>query len=85
MTTELAGMGFALSVLLMILVLVVVLVWQWFKTVQVRTTSQVLVAGGQDHRRAIEEMLSLQRKLATDISDLRARVAAVEAMLREVG
>ncbi|AEG59645.1 hypothetical protein [Desulforamulus ruminis] len=78
------GIGGMIFVLVIIVPLTVVLVWQGFKTWQMRTMSRVEIARDEAYRKLAEEAISVQQKMAGDLSDLRIRVTSIEKMLREV-
>lgn len=78
------GIGGMVFVLVLLVPLAVVLVWQGFKTWQIRTTSRAEIARDEAYRKLAEEAISLQKKIAEDLSDLRIRIASIEKMFREV-
>ncbi|MEW6182384.1 MAG: hypothetical protein AB1500_04300 [Bacillota bacterium] len=84
MNTTFAGMGFVLAILTMLTVLAVVVIWQALKTSRAKTRSMAEIARDEAYRKLAEEAVSVQRKMAEDLSDLRARIISMEKMLREV-
>ncbi|MBE0467496.1 MAG: hypothetical protein IBX71_09795 [Candidatus Desulforudis sp.] len=80
MTSELAGMGFVLG----ILTLGTILVGLGLKTWRYRVSSQSEIARDEAYRKLAEEAVSAQKRIAEDLSDLRARVASMEKMLQDV-
>jgi predicted transcriptional regulator len=77
-------MGFVLAVLAMFTVVAVVVIWQGLKTARAKTQSTAEIARDEAYRKLAEEAVSVQRKMADDLSDLRARIISMEKMLREV-
>ena len=78
------GISGMIFVLVIIVPLTVVLLWQGFKTWQMRTMSRVEIARDEAYRKLAEEAISVQQKMAEDLSDLRIRITSIEKMLREV-
>ncbi len=81
---EIAGMGFVLGLALLILVLVVVIIWQGSRIAQTKMKVDAEMAGNEAYRKLAEEAVSVQQKMAEDISDIRERMTAIEKLLREV-
>jgi hypothetical protein len=59
----------------------VVVVWQVAATWRAR----MLAARDQAYQRLVEESVATQRRVATDLADVKARVVEIEKLLREVG
>lgn len=88
MNTEAWGMIFALVLFALITVLIVVVVWQGFATWRARAS----VAREEAYRKLAEQSAAAQQrtaeeeqKISEDLGDLRARVATIEKLLRDVG
>lgn len=69
-----------------------VFVWQTFKTAQIHATAKVSTEREAAYRALAEEVAAGQQRLAaaltevnTTLTELRARVAKVERLMREVG
>lgn len=80
MAIELGGMGFVLGVL----TLLVILIGLGLKTWRHRFTSVAEIARDEAYRKLAEDAVSAQKRIAEDLSDLRARVASLEKMLHDV-
>lgn len=70
MTSGLAGMGFVLGVL----TLMVILIGLGLKTWRYRVSSQSEIARDEAYRKLAEDAVSAQKRIAEDLSDLRAWV-----------
>ena len=86
-TEEAWGLIFA-WVLILLLGVVLLVVWQGFVTWRARAS----LARDDAYRKLAEQFAAEQRraaedqqKISEDLGDLRARVAAIEKLLREVG
>ncbi|MPZ23724.1 MAG: hypothetical protein GEU28_09295 [Dehalococcoidia bacterium] len=76
---------------LVVLLIVGALLWQLIKTLQTRMTTQAEIARDGAFRRLAEESTATQRQfieqqesVVSDMSDVKARLAAIEKLLREV-
>ncbi len=78
------GMGFVLVILSLITILATVVISQGLKTARAKTVSMAEIARDEAYRKLAEEAVSVQRKIAEDLSDLRTRIVSMEKMLREV-
>lgn len=85
------GVVTAVAGIMMIIVLTGILIWQVFKTMQTRMTTQAVIAQDQAFRDLAERATSAQESIAAettrisaDINEIKARVAAMEKLLREV-
>ncbi len=76
--------GGMIFILVLLVPLAVVLAWQGFKTYQVKISSNAEIARDEAYRKLAEEAVAVQRKISEDLADLRARVASIEKMLREI-
>lgn len=88
MNAEAWGMIFVLGLLALITVLIVVFIWQVFATSRARASAAREEAYQKLAERSVEAQERTdreQQKISEDLSDLRARVAAIEKLLREVG
>ena len=88
MNAEAWGMIFVLGLLALITVLIVVFIWQVFATSRARASAAREEAYQKLAERSVEAQertAGEQQKISEDLSDLRARVAAIEKLLREVG
>lgn len=88
----LGGMGFVLFILMLITIVAVVVISQALKTSRARTTGRAEIARDEAYRKLAEESIAVQRKMAedqrkitNDLSEMKARINAIEKMLREVG
>ncbi|HHT02317.1 MAG TPA: hypothetical protein GXZ96_06495 [Firmicutes bacterium] len=80
----LAGMGFVLFILTLVTIIAVVVIWQVLKTAREKTRYAVELAINDAYRRLAEQAVAVEEKMAKDIADLRARVASMENLLREI-
>ena len=87
MTTEILGMFYPLLLFVLITLIIVVVLWQGFATYRARAT----IAREEAYRKLAEQATSAiqktaedQQKIAEGVDELRARVAAIEKMLRDV-
>ncbi len=88
MNAEAWGMIFVLGLLALITVLIVVFIWQIFATSRARASAAREEAYQKLADRSVEAQertAGEQQKISEDLGDLRARVAAIEKLLREVG
>lgn len=76
--------GGMIFILVLLVPLAVVLAWQGFRTYQIKITSKAEIARDEAYRKLAEEAVAVQRKISEDLADLRARVASIEKMLREI-
>lgn len=83
-----SGEFFVLGLFTLITVLIVVVVWQWFATRRARAS----VAREEAYRKLAEQSIAAQQstaeeqqKISENLGELRARVSAIEKLLREVG
>ncbi|TYO94832.1 hypothetical protein [Desulfallas thermosapovorans] len=76
--------GGMIFILVLLVPLAVVLAWQGFRTYQIKITSKAEIARDEAYRKLAEEAVAVQRKISDDLADLRARVASIEKMLREI-
>lgn len=81
---EFAGMGFVLVILSLITIIAVVIITQVLKTARAKTMSMAEITRDEMYRKLSEEAVSVHQKIAEDLSDMRARIASIEKMLREV-
>lgn len=81
---EFAGMGFVLVILSLITIIAVVIITQVLKTARAKTMSMAEITRDEMYRKLSEEAVSVHQKIAEDLSDMRARIASMEKMLREV-
>lgn len=86
------GSVFVLGLAALVAIILVAIIWQVFKTAQTKTAADATFAQEAAYRtlaegavRAQQSTAEWQRKMATDLADLRDRVAAMEKLLREVG
>ncbi|EHQ91676.1 hypothetical protein [Desulfosporosinus youngiae] len=85
-------MGFVLFILTLITIVIVVLISQIFKSLRARASSMAEIARDEAYRKLAEESILVQRKMAegqqtivNDLSEMKARINAIEKILREVG
>ncbi len=78
------GMGFVLVILTLITIIAVVVITQALKTARAKSVSMAEIARDEAYRKLAEETVTLQRRIADDLSDLRTRIAVMEKMMREV-
>ncbi|MGI6037830.1 MAG: hypothetical protein ACOYD6_06335 [Limnochordia bacterium] len=88
---EFAGMGFVVLMSTLFTILLALVIWQWFKSSQLRITSQAELARDKAYRKLAEEAVSLhqqiaeyQEKLVADLSEMKGRIKSIEQILREV-
>lgn len=80
MRTEIAGIFFAFGISALITIVIVVVIWQWFAT----RRANAVIAREEAYQRLAEQSAAAQKRIAEEIGEVRARVASVEKMLREV-
>ena len=79
------GIVFVLGLGLLIAAVLGLVVWQAFKVWQTRITAGVVVAQDGTYRKLAEEATAAQQAIAGELAEVRARVVAIEHLLREVG
>ena len=77
---------------IIVFVVAIVAIWQGFKTWQTRIMANAELARDDAYRTLAERAAAAQqataeeqRKIAAELAELRARVGAIEQLLREVG
>jgi len=87
-STDWPGAAIAITGIIFVMTVASVAIWQIFGTWRARK----LVAREDAYRTlaadataAQQRFATVQQEMATDLADLRARVTAIEALLREVG
>jgi hypothetical protein len=81
------GMAFTLVVLVLVTIVIVVVIWQSFATRRARMSVEREEAYSRLAERAgssIQKTAEVQQKIAEGVDELRARMAEIEKMLREV-
>ncbi|WP_031516550.1 hypothetical protein [Desulfofalx alkaliphila] len=86
------GMGFVLFILTLITIIAVTAISQISKNIRAKNAGIAEAARDEAYRKLAEESISAQQKMvekqenmANDIADIKARISAIEKMLREVG
>jgi len=78
-------MAFVLVILTLFTIVAVVVITQALKTARAKTKSMAEIARGEAYRKLAEEAVSVQQKIAEDLSDVRVRIASMEKMLQPWG
>ncbi|SFR05199.1 hypothetical protein [Desulfoscipio geothermicus] len=78
-------MAFVLVILTLFTIVAVVVITQALKTARAKTKSMAEIARDEAYRKLAEEAVSVQQKIAEDLSDVRVRIASMEKMLQPWG
>lgn len=73
-------MGAAIAGILMMTTVITVLIWQIFGTWRAR----MAVSREEAYRQLAEKAITLQRRIAEDLTDVQTRMTAIERLMREV-
>jgi len=82
---EVSGIAFVLVILTLFTIVAVVVITQALKTARAKTKSMAEIARDEAYRKLAEEAVSVQQKIAEDLSDVRVRIASMEKMLQPWG
>lgn len=88
MTSEALGMAFVLGLLTLIAIVIVVVVWQVFATWRAKASVAREEAYQQLAERATaaaQQAVENQQQMSAGMDEVRARVASIEQILRDVG